>query len=179
MALGEKPPKDATMHRARRFEVLRKNGNDPHQRTTDCSFSLMDAMASKIDACRASQALYRAPFWEWLAGVEPCLLRLHRWIERELAARGYVRLNRLQAEIWRFALPESRELEWSQHEVKWQLHTWGSAFDDLTLSAALVLEARLAGAYGVIERWMFPLEQHLALLTRQLDCPRPLHTSGP
>ena len=37
----------------------------------------------------------------------------------------------------------------------------------MTLSAALVLEARLAGTYGVIDRWMFPLEQHLALLTRQ------------
>ena len=47
------------------------------------------------------------------------------------------------------------------------LHGWGRTFADFALAAALVLEARLARAYRMVDHWMFPLEQQLAGLLRQ------------
>jgi len=165
--VGQQVLKNANMNRTRYFEVLRDKGNDPHQRTAYRDFSLVDAVASKIDVCRASQALYRAPLWGWLAGDEPRLLSIHRWVEEQLARRGYVRFSRRDVELWQFAFPRSRLLDWSQHEMQWQLHDWGATFDDLSLVAALLLEARLSGALDVVKRWSFPLEQHLEISLRE------------
>jgi hypothetical protein len=167
VAIGKPSMAKGRLPKRRHLRVIKTKGNDPHQRTPYRNFSLVDRLAEAIDKCKASRALYHSPLWGWLAGPAPRLLFIHRWVEEQLGQRGYVRFSRRQVELWQFAFPRSRALDWSHHEMQWHLHEWEPTFEDLSLVAAMVLEARLSGALDVIARWASPLEWLLDDVLRQ------------
>lgn len=152
----------------RHFKVLLEKRTDPDRKSAWRTWSLVDRMAARLPACKASREIYRAELWNWLRGDIPSLEQAHEWIERELAERGYFRPTAEQAELFRPLIPESQLFEWNDdHAMVWALHRWGSSLADVTLAVGLVLEASLARNWDALDRWVEPLHGHIEAFKHQ------------
>jgi hypothetical protein len=152
----------------RHFKVLLEKRTDPDRKSAWRTWSLVDRMAERLPACDASRAIYHSELWGWLAGAVPTIEALHERIERELGVRGYFRPTDNQAQLFTSLIPESQLFSWTADDVlAWMSPQLGDSLPDVTLVAALVLEASLAGAWDVFDRWIEPLRSHIARFSRQ------------
>lgn len=167
----------------RPFRVLRKKWADPGQTTRDRDWTLVDVLADVDGKYDSSRDIYRLPLWSFLMGKYADLSVLHEHVKSELAQRGYLRPTPDQREIWKYTVPGNTMFSWStDHALHLHFHRWETevttadagnmsrrfetTMRDLSFAASLFVEAALAGAWDVVERWKESLLRHAENVAR-------------